>query len=62
MKNRTFSITAAPNFVQQVAITNAKLAAESLQSDVLRDLVAAKQLKIVAAMHDIATGRVTFIE
>jgi carbonic anhydrase len=51
------------DFVQQVAITNAKLAAESLQtSDVLRDLVAAKQLKIVAAIHDIATGRVTFIE
>ena len=51
------------DFVQQVAITNAKLAAESLQtSDVLHDLVAAKQLMIVAAMHDIATGRVTFIE
>jgi carbonic anhydrase len=51
------------DFVQQVAITNAKLAAERLQtSDVLHDLVAAKQLMIVAAMHDIATGRVTFIE
>lgn len=53
-----------PAFVQQVAIANAKLAAENLTktSGVLRDLVAAKQLAIVAAMHDIATGRVTFLE
>jgi hypothetical protein len=29
---------------------------------VLRDLVAQGGLKIVAAMHDIATGRVTFME
>ena len=52
------------DFVQQVAIANAKLAAENLTktSDVLRDLVATKQLKIVSAMHDIATGRVTFME
>ena len=52
------------DFVQQVAIANAKLGAEKLatSSGVLRDLVAAKQLKIVAAMHDIATGRVTFME
>jgi carbonic anhydrase len=52
------------DFVQQVAITNAKLAAENLTkgSEVLRDLVAAKQLKIVSAMHDVATGRVTFSE
>jgi carbonic anhydrase len=51
-------------FVQQVAIANAKLAAENLTktSSVLRDLVAEKQLAIVAAMHDIATGRVTFLE
>ena len=51
-------------FVQQVAIANAKLAAENLTktSGVLRDLVAEKQLGIVAAMHDIATGRVTFLE
>ena len=52
------------DFVQQVAIANAKLASENLTktSDVLRDLVATKQLKIVSAMHDIATGRVTFME
>jgi hypothetical protein len=29
---------------------------------VLRDLVAAKQLKIASAMHDVASGRVTFLE
>ena len=52
------------DFVQEVAMANAKLAAENLTktSDVLRDLVATKQLKIVSAMHDIATGRVTFME
>lgn len=51
------------DFVQQVAIANAKLAAENLTktSGVLRDLVAADQLKIVAAMHDVATGRVKFL-
>ena len=50
-------------FVQQVAIANAKLAAENLTktSEVLRDLIAADQLKIVSAMHDVATGRVTFL-
>jgi carbonic anhydrase len=52
------------DFVQEVATTNAKLAAENLTktSDVLRDLVAANELKIVSAMHDISTGRVTFME
>jgi carbonic anhydrase len=52
------------DFVQQVAIANARLAAETLTktSGVLRDLVAAKQLNIVSAMHDVATGRVTFLE
>lgn len=52
------------DFVQDVAINNAKLAAEDLtkMSGVLRELVAANQLKIVSAMHDVATGRVTFME
>jgi carbonic anhydrase len=52
------------DFVQQVAITNARLGAEKLResSDVLGGLVAAKQLRIVAAMHDVATGRVAFLE
>lgn len=52
------------DFVQQVAIANAKLAAENLTktSGVLRDLVAANEIKIVSAMHDVATGRVTFLE
>ncbi len=51
-------------FVQQVAITNAKLSAENFQqkSEVLRDLVARSELKIVSAMHDVASGRITFIE
>lgn len=52
------------DFVQHVAISNARLGAENLtkMSSVLTDLVAAKELKIVSAMHDIATGRVTFLD
>jgi carbonic anhydrase len=40
------------------------LAAEGLERDslVLRDLMAKGELKIVAAMHDVATGRITFME
>jgi carbonic anhydrase len=52
------------DYVQHVATANARLAADGLQRDsqVLRDLVAQGGLKIVAAMHDVATGRVAFIE
>lgn len=52
------------SFVQAVATANARLGAERLTavSSVLRDLVAAQQLKIVSAMHDVATGRVTFLD
>jgi carbonic anhydrase len=51
-------------FVEQVATTNARLAAQALKQDsqVLQDLVARNELKIVAAMHDVATGRITFLE
>ncbi len=50
-------------FVQAVAETNARMAAEALttRSPILQDLVATRQLRIVAAMHDITTGRVTFL-
>jgi carbonic anhydrase len=49
-------------FVQAVADSNAKLAAKMLtdRSAVLKELVAAKQLMIVAAMHDLSTGKVSF--
>jgi len=52
------------DFVQQVAITNAKLAAQGLERDspILGDLIAKGELKIVAAIHDVATGRITFME
>jgi carbonic anhydrase len=48
--------------VQAVADINANLAAKMLveKSDVLRDLVANKELAIASAMHDLNTGRVTF--
>lgn len=51
-------------FVQKVGEENARLGAERLaaNSPVLRSLVTAGQLKIVAAMHDVSTGRVAFLD
>lgn len=48
--------------VQAVADANAKIAAEDVaaKSEVIHDLVTREELRIVAAMNDIATGRVTF--
>jgi carbonic anhydrase len=48
--------------VQAVADTNAKLAATMLldRSVVLSELVDAGALKVVAAMHDVGNGKVTF--
>jgi carbonic anhydrase len=50
-------------FVQAVAIENAKLTAQKVTtaSQILKEMVAAKQLQVLAAMHDISTGRVTFL-
>jgi carbonic anhydrase len=48
--------------VQAAADINAKDAASNLmaRSDVLREMVAAGQLKIVSAMHNVHTGKVTW--
>ena len=48
--------------VQAVADQNARDAAAMLfaRSDVLRELVAEGKLKIVSAMHDVGTGRITW--
>ena len=50
-------------FVQAVAETNARLAARMLteRSPVMAEMVDAGSLKIVAAMHDIATGKVSLL-
>jgi carbonic anhydrase len=50
------------SFVQAVAENNIKLgvAALTARSAVLKSLVTAGQLRIVGAMHDLSTGRVTF--
>ena len=52
-----------PQLVQAVADTNARLAAKMLldRSVVLAELVEAGSLKVVAAMHDVGNGTVTFI-
>lgn len=49
--------------VQALADQNAKDAAAMLsaRSEVLRELVAAGQLKIVAAMHDVGTGKISWL-
>jgi carbonic anhydrase len=49
-------------YVQKVADANVRLTVQALsdRSAVLRELVAKNQLMIVGAMHDVATGRVTF--
>lgn len=49
--------------VQKVAEANARLTAESLtkRSPIIKTLVDAKQLTIVAAMHDITTGKVSWL-
>jgi carbonic anhydrase len=49
--------------VQKVAEANARLTAASLtkRSSIIKKLVDAKQLKIAAAMHDITTGKVTWL-
>ena len=51
------------SFVQAVAITNAKLAAGKIleESPLMKELVAQRQLRVVPAMHDVATGKVTFL-
>jgi carbonic anhydrase len=50
-------------FVQQVADANVRLNVQALtdRSPVLWDLVEQGALKIVGAMHDVASGRVTFV-
>src|SRR5437870_9161964 len=49
--------------VQKVAEANARLTAASLtkRSPIIKALVDAKELKIAAAMHDIKTGKVTWL-
>jgi carbonic anhydrase len=49
--------------VQKVAEANARLTAASLpkRSRIIKALVATGQLKVVAAMHDITTGKVTWL-
>jgi carbonic anhydrase len=50
-------------FVQAVAVANARRTAAQLTQDspIMKEMVAAKQLHIIPAMHDVATGRVTFL-
>jgi carbonic anhydrase len=50
--------------VQLVADTNAKLTAQMIldQSPVLKEMADKKEIAVVAAMHDVSTGKVTFFD
>jgi carbonic anhydrase len=50
-------------FVQKVADENVRLTVQALteRSAILKDLVAGSRLRVVGAMHDVATGRVSFL-
>jgi carbonic anhydrase len=50
-------------FVQKVANENVRLTVQALteRSAVLKDLVVRNRLKLIGAMHDVATGRVSFL-
>jgi carbonic anhydrase len=50
-------------FVQAVAENNVKLGVAMLtrKSPIMKELVAARRLRIVGAMHDLASGRVSFL-
>jgi carbonic anhydrase len=50
-------------FVQKVADENVRLTVQALteRSAILKDLVSGNRLKVVGAMHDVATGRVSFM-
>ena len=49
-------------FVQKVADENVRLTVQALtdRSTVFKNLVVGKQLKVVGAMHDVVSGRVSF--
>lgn len=51
-----------PEYVAKVSLSNAKFAAQEIlqHSDVIRELVEAGKVKLVAAMYDVSTGKVRF--
>ena len=56
--------SANKDFVQAVADENVELTVQNIvnRSPVIRDLVRAGDLIVIGAMHDVATGEVTFFE
>jgi len=50
-------------FVQKVADENVRLTVQALteRGAVLKDLVVANRLKVVGAMYEVGTGRVSFL-
>ena len=61
---RSALINVVANASHAVAEASARLTAESLtkRSPIIKQLVEARQLRIAAAMHDITTGKVTWLD
>jgi carbonic anhydrase len=51
-------------FVQKIADKNVEMTVNNItaKSEVLKDMVEAGELKIIGAMYDVNTGKVTFTE
>lgn len=53
-----------PDFVQKINVLNVKHQIETIirQSDIVNDMIEARQIAIVGSIYDLATGKVNFLE
>lgn len=53
-----------PDFVEKINVLNVKHQIDTIvrQSDIIDEMLAAKQIAIVGAVYDLATGKVNFLE
>lgn len=62
--NKTDRCSANPDFVEKINRLNVKHQIETIirQSDIIDDMLENKQIAIVGAVYDLATGKVNFLE
>jgi carbonic anhydrase len=53
-----------PDFVQKINVLNVKHQIDTIirQSDIVNDMIEARQIAIVGSVYDLATGKVNFLE
>jgi carbonic anhydrase len=53
-----------PDFVQKINVLNVKHQIDTIirQSDIVNDMIEARQIAIVGSIYDLATGKVNFLE